>query len=260
VCLFAHLVGARIHVFHVSSREGLDAIEQWRGKGVDVTAEATPHHCFLTAEDMHRWGSLMRVNPPVREPGHGQVLLKALSDGRLDAIATDHAPHTREEKLHADIWQAVSGFAGVETSVRLFLTHAVNAGRMTLQQYVRLTSEGPARVWGLYPQKGSIRVGSDADLTIVDLHKQGQIQAATLHSKNNYTPFEGQYTRGEAVATILSGRLAMRDGELVGEPRGRMVRGAAQPRGHRHSRQPQQEDPTHGLRAAREDRDRRRGK
>jgi dihydroorotase-like cyclic amidohydrolase len=109
----------------------------------------------------------------------------------------------------------------------------VNAGRLTLEQFARASSEGPAKAWGIYPQKGAIRAGSDADLTIVDLEKTGVISASRLHSKNNITPFDGHRTKGEAVATICRGRIVMRDGELVGEPRGRMVRpvsGSAAPR------------------------------
>jgi dihydroorotase len=172
---------------------------------------------------MQRLGAMLRMNPPVREPGHGEALFQGLVDGRVNGIATDHSPHTKAEKMHDNIWQALSGFAGVETSVRLFLTNGVNAGRMTLPQYVRASSEGPARTWGMYPRKGSIRVGSDADLTIVDLHKTSVIEAARMHGKNNHNPFEGQRTTGEAVATIVRGHIVMRDGELIGPSRGRMV-------------------------------------
>ena len=226
VGLFAQATGCPVHVFHVSSRQGLEMVDAWRALGVDYTTEATPHHCFLGAEDMRELGSRMRINPPVRAraEGHGEALLAGLASGRVSAIGTDHAPHTREEKLHDDIWQAASGFAGVETSLRLFLTHGVHAGRMTLEQYVRASSEGPARTWGLYPRKGAIAVGSDADLTIVDLEREGVIDEARLHGRNPLTPFEGQSTRGAAVATIVRGQVVMLDGRLVGEPRGALVR------------------------------------
>jgi dihydroorotase-like cyclic amidohydrolase len=105
----------------------------------------------------------------------------------------------------------------------LFLTYAVHAGRMSLQQLVRATSEGPARAWGLYPRKGCLAVGSDADLTLVDLAAEGVIEERRLHGKNNLTPFEGHKTVGVAVATVVRGHVVMQDGELLGEPRGRMV-------------------------------------
>lgn len=226
VGLFAQHTGCPVHVFHVSSREGLAMVDRWRALGVDMTTEATPQHCFLGAEDMARLGSRMRINPPVRAraEGHGDVLLAGLASGRVTGIGTDHSPHLREEKLHADIWAAASGFTGVETSVRLFLTHGVHAGRMTLEQYARASSEGVARAWGLYPRKGAIAVGSDADLTIVDLEREGPIEGAQLHGRSDVTPFEGVRTRGAAVATIVRGRIVMLDGEVVGEPSGALVR------------------------------------
>jgi dihydroorotase len=221
--LFARHTGTKIHIFHLSSKDGLDMIDEWRAKGVDITTETGAHYSFLTSDDMRTLGSMLRMNPPVREPGHGDALVAGLVDGRVNGVATDHSPHTKEEKLNDDIWKAISGFAGVEISVRLFLTYAVNAGRMTLQQFVRATSEGPAKVWSLYPRKGAIRLGSDGDLTIIDLDKEGVIRESEMHGKNNPTPFDGHKTRGQAVATIVRGQIVMCDGELIGSPGGRVV-------------------------------------
>jgi dihydroorotase len=223
VGLFAAHTRTRIHVLHLSSADGLQAVEEWRRKGVDVTCETTPQHCFLTSDDIRTLGPILRINPPVREPGHGAVLLDGLASGAVTSIATDHSPHLRAEKLHDNIWQAASGFAGVEISLRLFLTYGVHAGRLTLQQLVRATSEGPARVWGLYPRKGALEVGSDADLTLVDLSVEDTVEERRLHGKNNLTPFEGHRTRGAAVATVVRGHVVMRDGELRAPPGGRMV-------------------------------------
>jgi dihydroorotase len=223
VGLFALQTGARVHILHLSSAPGLQAIEEWRRKGVDMTCETTPHHCFLSTDDMRRLGPIVRINPPVREPGHGTVLLEGLASGRVTAIATDHSPHLREEKLQDDIWRAVSGFAGVEISLRLFLTYGVHAGRLSLQQLVRAASEGPARAWSLYPRKGALQVGSDADLAVVDLSLEDTIDEVRLHGKNNLTPFQGHRTRGAAAATAVRGQVLMEQGELIGAPRGRMV-------------------------------------
>lgn len=222
--LYAKHTGAKIHIFHLSSRDGLEMIDEWRAKGVDITCETGAHYVFFTAEDMKRLGARLRMNPPVRYKGHGDFLLEGLKDGRVNQIATDHSPHTAEEKLHDDIWKAISGFPGVETSVRFFLTYGVNAGRMTLQQFVKATSDGPAKTWDMYPQKGAIRLGSDGDLTIVDLQKEGEIREEDLHSKNVVSPFGGYKTKGQPVATIIRGQIVLRDGELVGSPAGRMVR------------------------------------
>lgn len=226
MALFARHTGAKIHIFHLSSREGLETIDEWRAKGVDITCETGAHYAFLTSEDMKTLGPILRMNPPVRAKGHGDALLEGLRDGRVSGIATDHSPHTREEKLNDDIWKAISGFAGVETSVRVFLTYAVNAGRMTLNEFARASSEGPAKTWDMYPRKGSIQIGSDGDLTIIDLAKTGTIRESELHGKNNLNPFEGHATKGQAVATIVRGEIVMKDGELVGTPSGRMARPA----------------------------------
>jgi dihydroorotase-like cyclic amidohydrolase len=217
--LFARHTGCDVHIFHLSSRPGLEMIDEWRAKGVDYTCETGAHYCFLGAEDMATLGPRLRMNPPVRHraEGHGDTLVEGLVSGRVTGIATDHSPHTHEEKLQDDIWKAISGFAGVETSVRLFLTNAVNAGRMTLEQFVRASSEGLARAWSIYPKKGTIMVGSDADLTIVDLSAEGEIRESELHGKNNLNPFEGHRTVGGPVATIVRGRVQMLDGRLTGE-------------------------------------------
>ncbi len=225
--LFAKAIGTRIHIFHLSSSDGLDMIDKWRAEGVDVTCETGGHYVFMKAEDMDRVHERLRMNPPVRwgHEGHGPALLDGLNEGRVNQIATDHSPHTAEEKLTGDIWTAISGFPGVETSVRLFLTNGVNAGRMTMQQFVRATSEGPAKTWDLYPQKGAIALGSDGDLTIIDLNKEGVIKDDDLHSRNHVTPFDGMKTKGAPVATILRGRIIMKDGEIVADKSdGKLVR------------------------------------
>jgi dihydroorotase len=218
--------GCPVHVCHVASAAGLDEIDKWRSRAADMTCEATPHHCLLGVEDMVTLGTRMKVNPPIRPraEGHAEALLDGLANGRVDVIATDHAPHTREEKLRDDVWEAASGFAGVETSLRLFLTYGVDAGRLTLEQLVRATSEGPARAWGLWPRKGAVAVGSDADITILDLERDDVIEEARLHGRSNLTPFEGWRTRGAPVTTILRGTVVVDDGELIGSPTGRLVR------------------------------------
>jgi allantoinase len=223
VGLFARETGAKVHIAHLSSADGLKLIEEWRAHGVDMTTETGSHYCFLAAEEMHELGARMRMNPPVRYSGHADTLLAAVASGKINAIATDHSPHVKDEKLHDNCWEAISGFAGVEVSLRLFLTYGVNAGRMTLPQLVRATSEGPAKVWGLYPRKGTVRLGSDADLTVVDLEAEGVIYEDDLHGKNNVTPFHGRSTKGSAVATIVRGQLVMRDGELTGVQHGRVI-------------------------------------
>ena len=188
-----------------------------RRRGVDVTVETCPHYLLLTGDDMARLGPVLRMNPPVRAPGHDAALWAGLRDGTIDMVSTDHSPHSVEEKTRPDIWDAVSGFPGVETAVPLMLTE-VNHGRLSLERYVEVASANPARAWGLYPRKGAVQPGADADLVIVDLEREGEIRAADLHSKSKITPFEGMKVTGRPVHTIVRGRVVMREGELVGPP------------------------------------------
>jgi dihydroorotase len=226
VCLFGQETGCKVHVFHLSSPQGLRMLLDWRRRGVDVTCETGPHYCFLPGDIYERVGSVTRMNPPVRDGG--PELLAGLISGDVDCIATDHSPHTPEEKLHDDIWQAVSGFVGVETSVQLFLSEAVNAGKMTLPQFVRASSTNVARAWGM-ATKGQLAPGFDGDVAIVDLNREWTLDANKLHSRNHVTPFDGWQGRGLAVATVVRGQIVMADGQLVGEPAGRIVRPVPSP-------------------------------
>jgi len=223
VAALAKYSGCKVHIFHLSSADGLDSILRWRWQAIDLTCETGPHYCFLPGARYEEVGSVVRMNPPVRgAEQHGGALLAGLVSGAIECIATDHSPHTPEEKLHDDIWCATSGFVGVETSVQLFLSEAVNAGKMTLPQFVRASSTGPARVWGL-SRKGQLAVGFDGDVAIVDLQREWTLDANKLHSRNHVTPFDGWRGRGLPVATVVRGQVMVEDGRLVGEPRGRMV-------------------------------------
>ena len=206
---------ARGHVCHVSSAIGLHAIEELRAEGVDLTCEVTPHHVLLDRDVYADFGGVAKVNPPIRGEPDASALLAALADGRIDILASDHAPHLAADKVRASIWDVPSGFAGVETLLPLMLT-AVHDGRLSLERLVHATSEAPAKTWGLWPRKGSVAVGADADLTLVDLERASTISAAQLHGKNNLSPFEGRATIGAVATTIVRGRIVVRDGQLIG--------------------------------------------
>ena len=215
--------GGAGHIAHVTSAEGLAAVERWRDRGANLTCEVTPHHLLLDSDVYDEFGGMTKVNPPIRGGSDAAALLAALADGTIDCVASDHAPHVEADKRRESIWDVPAGFAGVETLLPLMLTE-VAAGRLTLERLVDATSAAPARAWGLRPQKGGIEIGSDADLTIVDLDADGVILAADLHGKNNHSPFEGRSTRGAAVATVIRGRIVARDRQLLeGAGSGRAV-------------------------------------
>lgn len=209
--------GAAGHILHLSSAEGLAAVEFWRSRGADLTCEVTPHHLLLEGGVYDRFGGLAKVNPPIRGEPNASALMAALADGRIQDVASDHAPHTAADKSQASIWDVPAGIAGVETLLPLLLTE-VARGRLSLERLAQVTSEGPAKAWRLWPRKGRVEAGADGDLTLVDLDREGVIRAAGLHGKNSSTPFEGRRTRGAAVATIIRGQIVMRDGEMLAEP------------------------------------------
>ncbi len=220
----AHQTGCPVHIVHLSSRDGLAAIERWRARGVDMTCEVSVNHLFLGGEQMTDVGPRMKMNPPVRlaEDGHGEALLRGLAAGRVDMVASDHAPHTAAEKLGGDIWAAHAGAAGVETSVAVLLTLGVDAGHLSLERFVEVISAAPARVWGLRA-KGRLEPGADADLTLLDTGRAWTIDEARLHGRQSLTPFRGCQMRGAPVTTIIRGQIVMQDGDAVGSPRGQRV-------------------------------------
>jgi dihydroorotase len=157
------------------------------------------------------------MNPPIREAYHQAPLWAALHDGTVDMISTDHAPHTPAEKAGNRIWDVACGFPGIETALPLMLT-AVAEGRLGLNQYVRISSANAARAWGLYGRKGVIAPGADADLVLVDLKRRETLAADRLHSRTRVSAFEGMTVTGWPVATLVRGRIVMRDGALTGAP------------------------------------------
>jgi dihydroorotase len=185
-------------------------------RGVDLTVETCPHYLFLSTDDGARVGpNFMRVKPPVREPGHAEPLWDALMDGTIDMLSTDHAPHLWSEKQRNVIWDCAPGFPGVETSMRLMLTQ-VAQGRMKITDYVRMACVAPAKAFGLWPRKGTLDIGTDADIVLVDLGRRATINARKLHSIGNASPFDGIETIGLPVRTLVRGKTVARDGEPVG--------------------------------------------
>jgi dihydroorotase len=218
--ILAEWTGARIHVLHISSADELRPLREAQARGVDVTGETCPCYLMLDTDDYARLGPVIKVNPPVREPHHKHALWEALRDGTIGLIATDHAPHAPEEKTRPVIWRTDAGFPGVETQMPLMLT-AVHEGHLTLEHYVRIAAENPAKAFGLYPAKGAIAVGSHADIAIVDMGKEDVVDQAKLHSvRSRITPFHGKHIKGMSIHTILRGRFVVKNQALVAESAG----------------------------------------
>ncbi|MDX8524685.1 dihydroorotase [Mesorhizobium sp. MSK_1335] len=208
---------ARIHVLHVSTAEEIVFLEQHK----DVaTCEATPHHLTLSADDYARLGTLIQMNPPVRASRHRDGVWHGISQGIVDVLGSDHAPHTLAEK--AKTYPASpSGMTGVQTLVPIMLDH-VNAGRLTLQRFVDLSSHGPQRIFGM-ARKGRIAAGYDADFTVVDMKRRETITNAQAGSKAGWTPYDGRQVTGWPVGTIVRGSRVMWEGEIATPSQGRAV-------------------------------------
>jgi dihydroorotase len=209
----------RVHVLHVSSAAEMAFLS---GHKVWVSVEVTPHHLTLVAPDCYRvLGTYAQMNPPVRDESHRHAIWNAITRGVVDVLGSDHAPHTREEKDHP-YPGSHSGMTGVQTLVPIMLDH-VNAGRLTLERFVDLTSHGPRRLFGL-KDKGRVDVGCDADFTIIDLKREAMITNSWIESRCGWTPYHGKRVRGWPVGTIVRGREVMRDGEILSPAAGESVR------------------------------------
>ncbi|WP_371018492.1 allantoinase AllB [Pseudalkalibacillus sp. JSM 102089] len=207
--------GVRLHILHVSSEEAVEAVRIAQGSGHSITVETCPHYLFLSNEDYAEIGPQMKVYPPVKYIKDQLAIWDGIADGTISHVCSDHAPHTEEEK-DGDLWSIPAGMCGVESMTSLML-NAVNEGRVSINDVARLLSEEPAKMFGIYPEKGAIQIGSDADITIVDLQKESTIRREDLHSKSKVTAFDGFAVKGMPTHTIVRGKVVMKEGAIVGE-------------------------------------------
>ena len=209
----------RVHVLHVTTAEEMALLAQHK----DIaTVEVLPQHLTLAAPECYqRLGTLAQMNPPIREARHRDALWKALNDGVVDCIGSDHAPHTLEEKAKP-YPRSPSGLTGVQTTVPVMLNH-IAEGRLTLQRLVDLMSAGPARIFGI-AGKGRVALGYDGDFTVVDLKAKRTITNKWIASRTGWTAFDGMDVTGWPMATIVRGHIVMRDDELIDKPIGAAVK------------------------------------
>ena len=211
-----------VHVLHVTSGDEMALLKKRKKKKFGlVTVEALPQHLTLFAPECYeRLGTLAQQNPPIREKAHQEALWKAIKDGTVDVIGSDHAPHTLEEKKQA-YPQTPSGMPGVQTMLPIMLHH-VNEGRLSLERLVELVCENPRHVFGC-KNKGRIEIGLDADFTLVDLKKVRTIENKNQASRSGWTPFDGMKIKGWPVATVIAGNFVMQDDQVLGTPHGQPV-------------------------------------
>ncbi|MCL4514532.1 MAG: dihydroorotase [Firmicutes bacterium] len=227
--LLAEMTGGRLHIAHVSTAGAVELIRQAKRRGVRVTAEATPHHFTLTDEAVFGYNTNARVSPPLRAAEDVAAVRAGLADGTIDVIATDHAPHTREEKA-VEFDLAPPGMVGLETAVALVLTELVARGVLSLREAVAKLTANPAKILGL--AAGTLQVGVLADLTILDLEREWVVDTRAFVSRSRNSPFEGRRLRGMPVLTMVGGKVVARDGRIVADGEEKMAEdGSAAGRG-----------------------------
>jgi len=205
--------GCPVYIVHVSAQETVDVIRYLKQRGVKIYAETCPHYLTLTKNTP--MGVLARMAPPLRDETDVDCLWQAVADGTFDTIGSDNVPLSRRQKEKNGIWEGVPGVGSVGAVLPLLMTEGINKGRITMEKLVKLTSSNPARIWGIYPKKGALRPGSDADIVIVDPHKEWVLSAANLKSCSDYSIYEGRAVKGKAIKTFVRGKLVADDGQLV---------------------------------------------
>ena len=203
----AESTGGRLHVMHVSTAGGVALVRAAKARGVRVTAEACPHHFTLTDESLRTFDANCKMSPPLRTAADVEAIIAGIADGTIDCIATDHAPHAREKKM-LELDRAPFGILGLETAIGLSVTRLIVPGRLAWPRLVEAMSTLPARILGL--DRGTLRTGSPADVTIIDPDLDWKVDVKSFRSKSINSPFDGWTLRGRAVATIVAGRVKYR--------------------------------------------------
>jgi allantoinase len=215
----ASSTGAHLHISHLTTRGGARLVEEAKRNGVHVTTETCPHYLIFTKHDVQKHGPYLKVNPPLKSREDLNALWNGLRTGTIDIVTSEHAPGTLDEKEIGwkDIWQAWGGLPSIETMLPVLVSEGVNKGRLTPENLCNILCERPAKTFGLYPRKGVIMIGSDADLTMIDLKQKSKVRSDKLHNKCGWTPYEGMNLTGWPTMTILRGQVVAANGEIIGK-------------------------------------------
>ncbi len=223
VVALARLTECPVYLAHLTCRESLEVVRRYRAQGQRVYGEVCTQHLILSEDEYERpgfEGAKFVLSPPLRDKSNWEPLWQALADGTLQAISTDHCPWnfaTHKQRGRNDFTQIPNGAPGIETRVPLIYHFGVNEGHLSINRFVELVSTAPARLFGLWPRKGAIAVGSDADLVIFDPHQEHTLTTENLHTNVDYSPYEHITVRGYPVMTIAGGKVIIRDNEFVGQ-------------------------------------------
>jgi dihydropyrimidinase len=223
VLTLAQIAQCPVCLAHLTCRESVEVVRRFQGQGAPVYAEVCPQHLILSQDEYERpgfEGAKFVLSPPLRDKSNWEPLWHGLADGTLHVISTDHCPWyyaTHKQRGRDDFTQIPNGAPGIETRLPLIYHFGVNEGRLSINKFVGLVSTTPARLFGLWPRKGTIAIGSDADLVIFDPHKEYTLTKENLHMNVDYSPYEHITVTGYPVMTIAQGRIIVKDGEFVGQ-------------------------------------------
>jgi len=214
---FARATGVRLHLYHMSCARSIELANYYRQGGCSVTSETCPHYLLFSEEDMDRLGAKIRINPPVRKRPEPDLLWNLLSKSEIDCVSSDHAPWPLEQKNKPSIFDNASGTPGIETLLPLLYSEGVAKGRISIFKLSQVLSEKPARIFKLFPRKGTLALGSDADLVILDPKRNKTIRAEQMYTKAGWTPYEGMEITGSIEMTIVRGKIIFKEREIIGE-------------------------------------------
>ena len=216
VCKYGREYGCVIYFVHIGSERALQQIEEEKNKGAKIFVETCPHYLTLSYEKQQ--GYLAKVMPPIRTKKDNEVIWNALSKNLIDTIGTDHVANQLKLKLGGEnVWGALAGFPGIGTFIPILLSEGVNKNRISLEQLVRLSSSNAAKIFGMYPKKGILEKGSDADITMIDLKKENKVSSELFGGFSDYIVYEGMNLKGWPVKTIVRGHLVAENFEVVGK-------------------------------------------
>lgn len=227
VILLAKETGVRLHILHLSAGRGAQMVVRGKDAGISVTVETCPHYLVLTEDDLTRYGPYAKCNPPLRDQDNQALLWQELIAENIDCLVSDHSPYTSADKARGldDIRLSPPGIAALELGLPLMVSEGVNKGRISFVQLAQWMAENPAKLFGLFPQKGYIGIGADADLAWVDPSMEWVVDAKAMYTKNKWTPFDGWRLKGKVVTTMVRGKFVYREGSFPqGEGYGKFLR------------------------------------
>jgi allantoinase len=219
-CYWAGVANGNLHVVHITIPDGIRAVAEAKERGIKATSETCPHYLVFDHDDFEEIGPAAKCAPPIRSRQTVEEMWELVLDGKVDTIASDHSPclwSDKEVGLH-NIWKAWGGISGVQSMLPAILTEGVHKRQMPLQDITRMMAANPARIFGLYPQKGTLKPGSDADMTVVDLESEWTLTSDDLFYKNKHSAYIGRSFKGRVIQTFVRGRPVYQDGKILVKP------------------------------------------